>query len=90
MLSTSIGSLTKGYVNTVTEITDVKKYKTSTIEKIKEFRKGLLSDNSEIGLFQELINSGLAWTLGDDISETARVFIKSGKCRLPSPKKVSV
>jgi len=56
-------------------------------ERIRHFRSNLLSENSEIQLIQELINSGDAWDLGDDIATAARVFIKSGKCKLPSPKK---
>ncbi len=56
-------------------------------ERIRHFRSNLLSENSETELLQDLINSGQAWELGDDIATAARVSIKAGKCRLPSPKK---
>ena len=51
-----------------------------TIDKILDYEDGKLNETEEIGLFQELINSGLAWQLQGSYGRTAEVLIQKGLC----------
>lgn len=44
------------------------------------FESGELSDEDTISLFQDLINSGLAWQLQGFYGRTAMALIEAGHC----------
>ena len=54
---------------------------TDQLEKIIAFEEGELLDDQIIELFQELINSGLAWKLQGHYGRTAKSFIEQGLCQ---------
>jgi len=53
------------------------------VDKIIAYEQGELSDADTIGLFQDLINSGLCWQLQGHYGRTAKAFIEAGFCTLP-------
>jgi hypothetical protein len=53
------------------------------VGKIIAYEQGELGDEETISLFQELINSGLAWQLQGHYGRTAKAFIEAGYCTLP-------
>jgi hypothetical protein len=50
------------------------------IDKIISYEQGELDDDQTVELFQELINSGLAWTLQGHYGRTAAALIEAGRC----------
>ncbi len=47
-----------------------------------DFEAGQLNEQETIEFFQELIDSGLAWTMPGSYGRTAMAMIRSGKCLL--------
>ncbi len=56
------------------------------IDKIIAYEQGDLNEEDTINLFQELINSGQAWTLQGHYGRTAKALIEAGACTLPKNK----
>lgn len=52
------------------------------VSKIIAYESGELSDAETIELFQELINSGLAWSLQGHYGRTAKALIEAGLCTI--------
>jgi regulatory protein YycI of two-component signal transduction system YycFG len=52
-----------------------------TIDKIISYEQGELDDQETIAMFQELINSGMAWTLQGHYGRVAQHLIDSGYCK---------
>lgn len=50
------------------------------IDKIIAFEQGDLDEDSTIELFQELIDSGLAWQLQGSYGRMANALIQNGYC----------
>lgn len=50
------------------------------VDKIMAYEAGELSEEATIELFQELINSGLAWQLQGHYGRTAKGLIDAGYC----------
>jgi len=53
------------------------------LDLLMAYQGGPLSDEDTVELFQNLINSGLAWRLGSKFSRMAQHFLDSGQCQLP-------
>ena len=51
-----------------------------TLDKVEAYEAGKLSEAETIALFQELIDTGLAWKLRG-YARKARKYIKSGMCK---------
>ena len=52
----------------------------SQIDKIIAYECGELDEEGILELFQELIDSGLAWQLQGSYGRTARALIEAGYC----------
>jgi len=52
----------------------------SQIDKIIAFENGELDNEQTIQLFQELIDSGMAWSLQGSYGRTAKYLIDAGYC----------
>lgn len=50
------------------------------VSKIICYENGEMSENETIQFFQELINSGLAWSLQGHYGRTAMFLIEEGHC----------
>ena len=50
------------------------------VSQIMAFESGELDEDGVIELFQELIDSGLAWQLQGSYGRTARALIDNGYC----------
>jgi hypothetical protein len=50
------------------------------VDKIMAFEQGNLDDDGVIELFQELIDSGLAWKLQGSYGRMANALIENGYC----------
>lgn len=50
------------------------------VDKIMAFESGELDEEGILELFQELIDSGLAWQLQGSYGRTARALIDEGWC----------
>lgn len=48
------------------------------ISSILDYEMGILEDTEVVELFQELVNTGLAWTLQGSYGRTARDLIEQG------------
>lgn len=53
------------------------------VEKIMAYEEGSLSEEETLQLFQQLVDSGMAWTLQGDYGRQAQRFIQQGLVRLP-------
>ena len=51
------------------------------ISKIIEYEEGILSSEETIDLFQELVNSGLAWVLQGSYGRMAEYLIEIGEVK---------
>lgn len=49
-------------------------------QRIIDYEDGVLSDEEVVELFQELINSGLAWQLQGHYGRMANALIEAGEC----------
>jgi hypothetical protein len=52
------------------------------VNKIIDYESGDLSDDETIEIFQELINTGLAWSLQGHYGRVAKHLIENGLCFL--------
>jgi hypothetical protein len=55
-----------------------------SVAKIVRYENGELNDEETIELFQELINTGLAWQLQGGYGRTAIQFLEEGFCEHPN------
>jgi len=55
-----------------------------TIDQIMDYENGELDDEQSVELFQQLIDSGLAWQLQGSYGRTAVALIQAGHCRPPA------
>ena len=53
-------------------------YKPDVVGKIMDFEAGEMSEEEIIGFFQELVDSGLAWSLQGSYGRTAARLIELG------------
>lgn len=51
------------------------------IDKIMAFEAGGMDENQIAELFQELVDTGMAWTLQGSYGRTAMVLIEAGICQ---------
>ena len=51
------------------------------VGKIIDFESGLMDQEEVISFFQELIDTGMAWTLQGSYGRTATALIKAGYCQ---------
>ena len=51
-----------------------------TIDQIMDYENGELDDEQSVELFQQLIDSGLAWQLQGSYGRTAVALIQAGHC----------
>jgi hypothetical protein len=54
------------------------------IDRLIDYESGLLSDGEVIALFQDLIDSRLAWQLQGHYGRTATQLIEAGYCTDPN------
>ena len=59
---------------------------TDLVNRIMDFEEGILSAEDTITLFQELIDSGMAYQLQGSYGRTAEALIEAGYCH---PKRVA-
>lgn len=50
------------------------------IDQIMKFENGEMEQDEVVEMFQELINSGMAWKLQGSYGRTAMVLIEAGYC----------
>jgi len=55
-------------------------------DKIMQYETGELSDEESIGLFQHLVNTGLAWQLQGSYGRTAKILLDRGLISEPANK----
>ena len=55
-----------------------------SVTKIVQYENGELNDEETVELFQELINTGLAWQLQGHYGRTAVQFLEEGFCSHPN------
>ena len=53
------------------------------LDKMIAFESGELSEDETVGLFQDLVNSGLVWSLQGFYGRTAQRLIDAGLVTLP-------
>jgi hypothetical protein len=58
--------------------------KMDQVSKIMAYESGELEQDEMVELFQELINSGLAWKLQGHYGRTAAALIENGYCTAPT------
>ena len=56
--------------------------KKNLVNKIMNYEEGQMNEDELISFFQELINSGMAWTLQGHYGRTATALIDAGYCFL--------
>lgn len=52
------------------------------VQKIMDYEAGAMNEEDTIAFFQELIDSGMAWTLQGHYGRTAQALIEAGECHL--------
>jgi len=50
------------------------------VDQIIAYENGELSEEETVALFQNLIDSGMAWSLQGSYGRTARMLIEAGLC----------
>jgi hypothetical protein len=60
-------------------------YDSRLIPRIIAYEEGSMNQEEIIDLFQELIDTGLAWQLQGHYGRTAEELIEAGFCHLPKP-----
>lgn len=60
-----------------------------TVDAIMAFESGELDQEATLELFQELVNSGLAWKLQGSYGRTAAALIKAGLVTVPNKERDS-
>ena len=53
------------------------------VDKICRYEEGQMTDEEMISFFQELVNSGMAWSLQGHYGRTAMYLIESGYVQKP-------
>lgn len=56
------------------------------VNKIIRYENGEMGEHEVIQFFQELIDTGYAWSLQGHYGRVASALIKAGMCRLPTCK----
>jgi hypothetical protein len=49
------------------------------VDKILDYENNMLTEDETVELFQELVDSGMAWTLQGHYGRTARDLIEAGE-----------
>lgn len=57
---------------------------TEFVEKICRYEEGEMSDEETVSFFQELVNSGMAWSLQGHYGRTAMHLIECGLVKQPA------
>ena len=52
------------------------------VQTISDYENGELDEQDEVAMFQDAINSGMAWTLQGSYGRAAVSLIEAGKCML--------
>lgn len=60
----------------------------TTFDKIIAYEQGELTQDEVVEMFQELIDTGMAWKLQGHYGRTASNFIDAGLCVVPSDRMV--
>lgn len=60
----------------------------TSIDKIMDYENGELSEDEVVELFQELVDTGLAWKLQGSYGRTAKALIDAGLVHLPEKEKL--
>lgn len=55
------------------------------VDQISLYEQGLLDEAGTIGLFQNLVDSGLAWQLQGSYGRTAKQLLDAGYIQWPAP-----
>lgn len=55
------------------------------VSQINLYEQGLLDEAGTIGLFQNLVDSGLAWQLQGSYGRTAKQLLDAGYIKWPQP-----
>ena len=63
-------------------------YGTDTVGRIIDYETGNLSEEETIALFQDLVNTGLAWKLQGHYGRTAKAFLQAGEITLPIKERI--
>jgi hypothetical protein len=58
------------------------------LDRIIAYEQGELDQDETIELFQELINTGLAWSLQGHYGRTAAAMIEAGYCKMKAAQRV--
>ncbi len=56
---------------------------TNVVEKIVKYENGSMEEPEMISFFQDLINTGMAWSLQGHYGRTAAALIEEGYCSYP-------
>jgi hypothetical protein len=56
------------------------------VDKIIAYEQGEMDEDDTVVFFQELVNTGLAWTLQGHYGRMAKQLIESGHVKLPCPR----
>ena len=65
-------------------VTEIKTHGIALVDALVEYETGVMDDVETIALFQELIDSGMAWTLQGHYGRTAMALVEQGLCTPPT------